>query len=326
MLVRRERGLRRITVVTSMDETESAPVRILAALDPTGPSEEAERLALVLARAMSAQLVLVTVFPIIRLRSYVHSRHYESLLRREAERYLAGRADALRERAPDVVVGVETTGSVSAARGLHRLARELDAGMVVVGPSRRRSGGHRVPGPMGTRFAHGAPCPVAVASTGPPTDGLSRIGVAFAPTEDGEEALRAAAALADRAGATLQVIAVAGPLPWMDLVEPGFDGVGLQESYRRHVAHGVETAVAELPVAVPFDVEIPSGDPVDILARASVDLDLLVCGSRGHGPLGEVVVGSISHALLESVHCPVLVVPRSSGRAPDAVATTTGSG
>ena len=167
-------------------------------------------MALVLARAMGAELVLVTVFPIIRLRSYVHSRHYESLLRREAERYLAGRADALRERAPDVVVGVETTGSVSAARGLHRLARELDAGMVVVGPSRRRSAGHRVPGPMGARFAHGAPCPVAVASTGPPADGLSRIGVAFAPTEDGEEALRAAAALADRAGATLQVIAVAG--------------------------------------------------------------------------------------------------------------------
>ena len=293
-----------------MGATEPAPARILAALDPTGPSEEAERLALLLARATGAELVLATVFPLIRMRSYVHSRPYESLLRREAERYLTGRADALRERAPELAIGIETTGSVSAAHGLHRLARELDAGMVVLGPSRRRSGGHRLPGPMGARFAHGAPCPVAVASAGPPADELSRIGVAFAPTEDGEQALRAAAALADRAGATLQVIAVAAPLPWMDLVEPGFDGVTLQESYRRHVVHGVETAVAELPAAVPVDAQVPSGDPVDILAKASVDLDLLVCGSRGHGPLGEVVLGSISHAVLESARCPVLIVPR----------------
>ena len=175
-----------------MDADDAAPARILAALDPTGPSEEAERLALVLARATGAELVLGTVFPIIRLRSYVHSRPYESQLRREAERYLAGRADALRELAPELAIATQTTGSVSAAHGLHRLARELDAGMVVLGPSRRRSSGHRVPGPMGARFAHGAPCPVAVASTGPPTDELSRIGVAFAPTEDGEQALRAA--------------------------------------------------------------------------------------------------------------------------------------
>ena len=293
-----------------MDATGAARARILVALDPTGPSEEAERLALVLARATGAELVLGTVFPMIRMRSYVHSRPYESQLRREAERYLAGRADALRKLAPGLAIATETTGSVSAAHGLHRLARELDARMVVLGPSRRRSSGHRVPGPMGARFAHGAPCPVAVASTDPPTNELSRIGVAFAPTEDGEQALRAAAALAERAGATLQVIAVAAPLPWMDLVEPGFDGVSLQENYRRHVAHGVQTAVAELPAAIPVDVEVPSGDPIDILAEASVDLDLLVCGSRGHGPLGEVVVGSISHALLESVHCPVLIVPR----------------
>ncbi len=294
-----------------MDATEAAPLRILTALDPTGPSGEAERLALVLARVTGAELVLATVFPIIRVHSYVHSRHYESLLRREAERFLAGRAAALREQAPDVTVGIETTGSVSAAHGLHRLARELNAAMVVLGPSRRPGTAHRVSGPMGARFAHGAPCPVAVASTGPPADDMSRIGVAFAPTEDGEDALRAAAALADRAGATLQVIAVAAPLPWMDLVEPGFDGVSLQASYRRHVEHSVETAVTELPVAVPVDVEVPSGDPIDILAKASVDLDLLVCGSRGHGPLGEVVLGSISHALLESARCPVLVVPRS---------------
>ncbi len=212
-----------------MDSTEAGPARIVVALDPTDPSEAAERLALVLARATGAELVLATVFPLIHPRSYVHSRHYESLLRREAERHLTVRADALRERSPHVVVGVESTGSVSAARGLHRLARELDASMVVLGPS-RRDAGNRVPGPMGTRFAHGAPCPVAVTCTGPRGEHLSRIGVAFAATEDGEQALSAAAALAERCEASLRVIGVAAPLPWMDLVEPGFEGVSLQRA------------------------------------------------------------------------------------------------
>ena len=32
------------------------------------------------------------------------------------------------------------------------------------------------------------------------------------------------------------------------------------------------------------------GDPVEIMAAASGELDLLVCGSRGHGALGEVVL------------------------------------
>ena len=296
-----------------MDATESAPARILAALDPTAHSEEVERLALVLARALGAELILGTVYPLVRLRSFVHSRRYETLLRQEAKRYLAGRADALRERAPDIAISPAATGSASAAHGLHGLARDLNSSLVVLGPSRRRGAGLTVPGPMGARFAHGAPCPVAVAAAAP-IERLSRIGVAFAPTTDGEVALRAAASLAERAGATLEVIAVAAPVPWVDLIEPEFDGATLQELYRGHVAYALETALAEVPATLPVETEVPSGDPVDVLAALSADLDLLVCGSRAHGPLGEVALGSVSHALLEAARCPVLIVPRTAPR------------
>ena len=60
-----------------------------------------------------------------------------------------------------------------------------------------------------------------------------------------------------------------------------------------------------------------SGDPVEALAAVSGELDLLVCGSRGHGPVGEVVLGSVSHALLGAVRCPLLVVPRAGDQGRD---------
>src|SRR5687767_7755506 len=146
----------RINVVRTMDP-------VLVAVDPTGPADAQEQLGLVLARATGAEIVLATVFPMIHLRSYVHSRSYETRLRQEAERFLAGRAEAPRRRVPELTIETKTTGAASAAHGLHRLARELDASVVVLGPSRRRGRGVSVPGPMGSRFAHGAPCPVAVA-------------------------------------------------------------------------------------------------------------------------------------------------------------------
>jgi nucleotide-binding universal stress UspA family protein len=285
---------------------------VLVALDPTGSGDEQEELGLVLARATGAGVVLATVFPVIQLRSYVHSRSYETRLRGEAERFLAERAEALRRHAPDLTIETSTTGAASAAHGLHRLARELDVSLVVLGPSRRHGRGLTVPGPMGARFAHGAPCPVAVAPADRPIRALTRVGAAFAETDDGRHALRVASSLAGRAGAALRVIAVAAPLPWMDLTEPEFDGSSLQAYYDGHVAYTLEKAVAELPATLAVESEALSGDPVEILAAASEDLDLLVCGSRGHGPVGEVVLGSVSHALLGAVRCPLLVVPRPS--------------
>jgi nucleotide-binding universal stress UspA family protein len=39
---------------------------------------------------------------------------------------------------------------------------------------------------------------------------------------------------------------------------------------------------------------------------------LLVCGSRGHGPLTGVILGSVSSGVLRKARCPVLVVPRGA--------------
>ena len=302
---RREPGRRRGRVVNP---------RILVALDPDGPAPEAEQLALALARATGAELILGTVFPIIDVHSRVDTRHYERLLREEAERFLAARADTLRSQAGDVSIATHAIGSYSAGRGLHRLADDEQAGLVVLGPSRRGRAGRVVPGPMAGRLAHDAPCPVAVACVGYDGGRLSRIGVAYAPTADGHEALRAAASLAVRSEASLEVIAVAAPLPWMDLIAPRFDGTALDGANRLQVAHELEAAVAGLPESLVVEAKALAGDPVELIASATEHVDLLICGSRGYGAVGSVVLGSVAHALLGIARCPVLVVPRGAER------------
>ena len=51
-------------------------------------------------------------------------------------------------------------------------------------------------------------------------------------------------------------------------------------------------------------------DPGEALTALSAELDLLVCGSRGYGPLRSVLLGSVSHAVVREASCPVIVVPR----------------
>jgi nucleotide-binding universal stress UspA family protein len=51
--------------------------------------------------------------------------------------------------------------------------------------------------------------------------------------------------------------------------------------------------------------------PAEALVQLSVDADLLVVGSRGHGGFSELLLGSVSHAAVLHAVCPVVVVPSS---------------
>lgn len=54
--------------------------------------------------------------------------------------------------------------------------------------------------------------------------------------------------------------------------------------------------------------EIVRGHPVDVLREAARGADLLVVGSRGHGELTGMVLGSVSHALLHHAPGPLAVI------------------
>ncbi|MBX5442753.1 MAG: universal stress protein, partial [Solirubrobacteraceae bacterium] len=56
--------------------------------------------------------------------------------------------------------------------------------------------------------------------------------------------------------------------------------------------------------------EVLEGRPAEALAARSAELDVLVVGSRGWGPVRRLLLGSTSERLVREAVGPVLVVPR----------------
>jgi nucleotide-binding universal stress UspA family protein len=48
----------------------------------------------------------------------------------------------------------------------------------------------------------------------------------------------------------------------------------------------------------------------ELAALDDREIDLLVCGSRGYGPVRRVLLGGVSSRLIRRAACPVVVVPR----------------
>jgi nucleotide-binding universal stress UspA family protein len=60
--------------------------------------------------------------------------------------------------------------------------------------------------------------------------------------------------------------------------------------------------------------QVRNGGIVTELAAASAGAAIVVVGSRGMGPIGGAVLGSVSRALLHHAHCPITVVKADSAQ------------
>ena len=139
---------------------------------------------------------------------------------------------------------------------------------------------------------------------------LRRVGVGFADTAEGHAALRLGCRLARELGAEAQIIAGCGLSPTLASYASGSSSLPrIEQEIFEETKAMLERACEELD-GEPVQLDVPLADPSRALVEASHQLDLLVLGSRGYGPLHHVLLGSVSAEVMHSADCPVLVLPR----------------
>lgn len=204
----------------------------------------------------------------------------------------------------------------SAARALYEYARDERAGLIVVGSTHRGTLGRVFPGSVGESLLRGAPCSVAIAPRGfshgeHPAIGV--IGVAYDGSAEAMLALAEAERLALVFGAQLRVITVVPVFEAIDIEAAQVEE--LREELRREYRGVLETGAEALGDEIKVEPVLEEGDPAKIVASHGVELDLLVIGSRGYGPIRSALLGAISAEVMRTAPCPVLVTPRGGGAA-----------
>lgn len=72
----------------------------------------------------------------------------------------------------------------------------------------------------------------------------------------------------------------------------------------------LESMVTQVRERVPAETQLIEGPAAPAILRVADEdrFDLIVLGSRGHGQLGGLLMGSVSNAVAQRAHCPVLIV------------------
>ncbi len=286
---------------------------IVIGVDASDRSEDAIAFGSHIAGVTESHAIVACAFPYSDTPSRAANSTYREVLRDEA----LETAHAMRDRlvgVPDGRTAVRIMANPSPAHALHDIASAERAMLLVVGSTHTGRNGRVLPGSTGERLLHGSPCAVAIVPHGYRTHAdapIRRIGVAYNGSAEAKAAAGAAAELARAFGAELEVI---GVLTAESYGTPALMGgpsvVTLRADLELHVQETLDAMVSEIPGDVRAHSVRLSGDPAEQLAVRSSQLDLLVTGSRGYGPLHSVLVGGVSGRLVRTAQCPVIVIPR----------------
>lgn len=286
--------------------------KVVVGFDASDESRDALRLGKQLAEAEGAELHVAVVLPrgrapfeeaIVRggISQQLDEQLYEAATRElEGSSFTSARLDG-------------GLSGRSAARALYEYARDEAASVIVVGSTHRGKVGRVLPGSVSESLLRGAPCSVAIAPRGfaraeHPAVGL--IGIGYDGSAEAMLALAEAERLARAFGAQLRVITVVPAVAAIDIEAVQLDEhrEPLTREYRRVLERGVEALGDELTA----EPALEEGDPAKVLADQGGELDLLVMGSRGYGPVRSALLGAISAEVTRTASCPVLVTPRGS--------------
>jgi nucleotide-binding universal stress UspA family protein len=281
--------------------------KIIVGYDGSERSQDGLALGKLIAEASGADLVVAGVFEFDRRWGGVDP------YLQEAE---ADHAREIERAAAAVGAEAEAIPSSSPGRGLHELAEEIGADLVVVGSSHRSRAGQVLAGNVGTALLHGSPCSVAIAPHGYATGSdpqLAEIVVAYDGSPEAQMALEDAIALARPSEALLKLVTVTEP-PVISYGKGGGSSQGwqtLKETVEAMMRDRLEQATASIPDDVRLESVLVNDEPATALAQiARNDGALLMLGSRAYGPLRRVLLGSVATKLARTAPCPLIVHPR----------------
>ena len=145
----------------------------------------------------------------------------------------------------------------------------------------------------------------AVPAAPHPATRAGRIVVGVDGSEASLRALATAVTLADSLNTTLQIVTT-----WKYFTE--YNNIGVtdwspEEDAKEILGEATDRQFGDmLPEWASSDSA--EGNPAQRLIDASEGAEMLVVGSRGHGGVVGLLLGSVSSACAEKAHCPVLVV------------------
>jgi len=192
---------------------------------------------------------------------------------------------------------------------------------VVLGSTHRGPAGRVLVGSVGEALLSGAPCAVAVAprSWRPSEERPLRwIGAAINGSEDAWPALHGAVDLARRVGGGLRLFAAVEPMTfgYTASIVSALTGESVEEFAREEMERVLRRGSEQLPGDLEVETRLLLGRPSRALVEAAEDVNLLMLGSRGYGPLRRVLLGGVSSVLIRRSPTPVVVLPRGAGERP----------
>ena len=141
---------------------------------------------------------------------------------------------------------------------------------------------------------------------------FQRLLMAFDGSPHAQQALTEAIDLAQTNSGTLTVISVApAPSVWaMSGYDVPIDVDRVSKELEREYQSMLDGAVRRIPPDIPVTKILKQGAAGrEIAGEANAgDYDLVVMGSRGRGELRSLLLGSVSHRVLQASRVPVLVV------------------
>ncbi len=185
-------------------------------------------------------------------------------------------------------------------------ARDTGAELIVIGARGRGRVGEFVLGSVSHRVALHANCSTLIVKEreGP----VKRVVVAIEGQEDGARIKAWLLAHPFKNPVDLTIVSVVRPIPSTDPFSlfPLQDWTDIAVRSAEDLVKGLAASLMNHRYTVGTQVTV--GDPTDILTERARSADLLIIGSHGRKGLERFLLGSISHALLHGVPCPILVV------------------